>query len=91
MARRRRLLTKSGGVFRADIAAVAHFVMSGRRGAICAAIEFSVGFQSVPDDFASAVKTLGCHCMNRALKTVKNSRVISHRDRESLVIFVAAD
>ena len=60
-------------------------------GAVGAAIDLVVLFDAVADYAAAAVGALGREGMNRALERVEGMGLTRCRDREGLVVLVAAD
>jgi len=63
----------------------------GHRRARGATIVRAVALDSVTDDLAAAMGAFRCECMDRALERVESMSAIRHRDRERLVVVVAAD
>jgi len=64
---------------------------AGHLGAARATEESAVALQTVPNDFAPAMRALWRHCMNGALEGIEDVRLAFHGDRERFVVIVAAD
>lgn len=61
-------------------------------GTMCAAIKFAIpDFHAVTDDLAPAVRALGRHRMDRALKTVKCTTFAAFDNLKGLVVFISTD